>query len=320
MNKVCTLAFSMALAFGSGVATANPGNNGGGNGGCGVGQQTNGCGGGTVPTNPPSYNNNTANNNHASGGKGGNGYGGAGGQGGQGGAGGHGGTGGTSSVLGSGNSSNHNSNANLNTNLNTQGQNQGQGQFQGQGQGQGQGQNQTANGGQAVSGSNSASSSTSNSGGNIMTGGSYANTSANNVTVEGDTVNYEAQKRNPVSTAYSGPLTSANGTCMGSTSAGAQGIGFGLSFGSTWVDTSCDMRYDAEALRAAGLAGAARERLCQKPEIAKAMEDAGTPCKSSKTAQTQQYSQSTTVAQHDDGQMQYSDPIIRARLGLPPLK
>jgi hypothetical protein len=107
---------------------------------------------------------------------------------------------------------------------------------------------------------------------------------------------------------------------MGSTSAGAQGIGFGLSFGSTWVDTSCDMRYDAEALRAAGLAGAARERLCQKPEIAKAMEDAGTPCKSSKTAQTQQYSQSTTVAQHDDGQMQYFDPIIRARLGLPPLK
>jgi hypothetical protein len=145
-----------------------------------------------------------------------------------------------------------------------------------------------------------------------MVGGANSNTSNTNVTVEGDKVTYEAQKRDPVSTAYSAPLTTSNGTCMGSTSAGAQGVGFGVSFGSTWTDTSCDLRYDAEALRAAGLHAAARERLCQKPEIAKAMEAAGTPCKSTKTAKA---TGSVQVAE----KAEYTDPIVRARLGLSPL-
>jgi hypothetical protein len=84
--------------------------------------------------------------------------------------------------------------------------------------------------------------------------------------------------RYPVSTAYAAPLTASNGTCMGSSSAGAQGAALGVSFGTTWTDTSCDIRYDAEALRAANMPRAAIARLCQKAEIAKAMEAAGTPC------------------------------------------
>jgi len=84
--------------------------------------------------------------------------------------------------------------------------------------------------------------------------------------------------RYPVSTAYAAPLTATNGTCMGSSSAGAQGAALGVSFGTTWTDTSCDIRYDAEALRAANMPRAAIARLCQKAEIAKAMEAAGTPC------------------------------------------
>lgn len=84
--------------------------------------------------------------------------------------------------------------------------------------------------------------------------------------------------RYPVSTAYAAPLTATNGTCMGSSSAGAQGAALGVSFGTTWTDTSCDIRYDAEALRAASMPRAAIARLCQKAEIAKAMEAAGTPC------------------------------------------
>jgi hypothetical protein len=84
--------------------------------------------------------------------------------------------------------------------------------------------------------------------------------------------------RYPVSTAYAAPLTASNGTCMGSSSAGAQGASLGVSFGTTWTDTSCDIRYDAEALRAANMPRAAIARLCQKAEIAKAMEAAGTPC------------------------------------------
>lgn len=95
------------------------------------------------------------------------------------------------------------------------------------------------------------------------------------VVVDNDNTRY------PVATAYAAPLTASNGTCMGSSSAGAQGAALGVSFGTTWTDSSCDIRYDAEALRAAGLPIAARARLCQKPEIAKAMEAAGTPCPTS---------------------------------------
>ncbi len=127
----------------------------------------------------------------------------------------------------------------------------------------------------------SSSGSTSNSGGNMQTnaGNNSANSAnGNSVTVNGDTVTYKAQDRDPVSTAYAAPLTASNGTCMGSTSGGIQGIGLGISVGSTWTDESCDMRYDAEALRAAGLPKAAQARLCQKKEIAEAMKAAGTPC------------------------------------------
>ena len=122
----------------------------------------------------------------------------------------------------------------------------------------------------------------SSSGGNTQTNAGNNSSNANSVTVNGDTVNYRAQDRNPANTAYAAPLAASNGTCMGSTSGGIQGIGLGISVGSTWTDESCDMRYDAEALRAAGLPGAAQARLCQKKEIAAAMEAAGTPCPSAK--------------------------------------
>ncbi|WP_157667558.1 histidine kinase [Comamonas serinivorans] len=160
-------------------------------------------------------------------------------------------------------------------------------------------------------------SSSANSGGNTLTGGPQ--TQANSMTVNGDTVMYEAQARNPVATAYAAPLAASNGTCMGSTSAGAQGVSFGISFGSTWTDPSCDMRYDAEALRAAGLPGAARARLCQKAEIAKAMEAAGTPCPGTHVA-TALPADAQPVATDTQAAQQYTDPIIRARLGLPPLR
>lgn len=225
--------------------------------------------------------------------------------GGQGGQGGRGGDGG--SVIGSGNSNN------TNLNNNTQGQNQGQVQ----------GQQQTAIAGassSSSSSSNSSSGATSNSGGNTMTGGAHTSTQANSVTVNGDTVTYQAQERNPVNTAYAAPLTATNGTCMGSTSGGAQGAAFGISFGGTWTDTNCDIRYDAEALRAAGLPQAARARLCQKAEIAKAMEAAGTPCPGAKVAAAPAAAERSAWVPAGTVQAQYTDPIIRARLGLPPLK
>lgn len=200
------------------------------------------------------------------------------------------------SVLGSGNSANQNTNLNGNVNTNLNGVS---------------GVNRSSNTNNVSSNSNSAASSNNN----------------NEITIQGDT--YEAQKRNPVSTAYAAPLSAANGTCMGSTSVGAQGVAFGLSVGSTWKDESCDMRYDAEALRAAGLNLAAQARLCQKPEIAKAMEAAGTPCpgSASKAAATPAPA-APAAAKVASNQVDLTpgstytgnDPIIRARLGLPPLK
>jgi hypothetical protein len=291
MKKIlCFAALAFALV---GMASATPGNNGGGNGGCGVGQQTNGCGS----------------------------TGGSGGAGGTGGAGGAGGTGvgigiagaaaqaaanaaaqanAGAAVVGSGNSSNNIKNTN----------NMAQGQQQGQAQGQSQSARSNATGG--------ASNANSMSGGNSLSGGAVT------VSVEGakgDVYVAPAQERNPVATAYAAPLTSTNGTCMGSSSGGGQGAAIGISFATTWTDNNCDIRYDAEALRAAGLADAARARLCQKPEIKAAMEAAGTPCQDKGSAKRAEAALSgTSVASAEVAKPQYTDPIVRARLGLPPLK
>jgi len=230
-----------------------PGNNGGGNGGCGVGQQTNGCGG-TTPTPAPINN---------------------GGAGGAGGAGGHGGAGGTGIGVGVGIAAAQanaaavaaaSSSANAAAN-----------QVQGQQQGQTQSSRNTATGGAG----GKANATGGNATGGNAAGGAGGNSGGNVITVEGDKGdNYiaPAQERNPVNTAYAAPVVATNGTCMGSSSGGGQGAAIGISFATTWTDNSCDIRYDAEALRAAGLQRAAQARLCQKADIAKAMEAAGTPC------------------------------------------
>lgn len=212
---------------------------------------------------------------------------------------GQGGAGGSSAVLGSGNSSVRNDVKN--TNSNVQGQQQGQAQSS---------HNSNSNRNSATGGTSSSGGNSMSNGGNSLQGGA--------VSVEGDKVTYQAQERAPVATAYAAPLTATNGTCMGSSSAGGQGASFGISIGSTWTDTSCDIRYDAEALRAAGLPLAAQARLCQKADIAKAMEAAGTPCPGTapKRAAAAPVAPSSTAGVASP---QYTDPIVRQRLSLPPL-
>ena len=65
---------------------------------------------------------------------------------------------------------------------------------------------------------------------------------------------------------------------MGSTSVGAQGVGFGVSLGSTWHDNRCDARLESNQLYGMGYKLAATYRMCLLPEVAKAMKAAGTPC------------------------------------------
>lgn len=119
--------------------------------------------------------------------------------------------------------------------------------------------------------------------GNVSTGASTSNSNqsqstsnSNNssVVVEGD----EAQKRNPVSTAYAGSLTSGIDTCMGSSTAGAQGVGFGISLGSTWTDKNCTRLKSARQLDMMGYKEAAVQVMCLNKEVEVAMKAAGTPC------------------------------------------
>lgn len=90
--------------------------------------------------------------------------------------------------------------------------------------------------------------------------------------------------RNPVSTAMAAALTASQETCAGSSSIGGQGVGFGLSLGTTWESESCNMRRNAALLNSIGNTGAAVELMCQDEGIRAAMKSAGTPCAADRPA------------------------------------
>ena len=143
------------------------------------------------------------------------------------------------------------------------------------------------------------------------------------VTVEGDkgsTYIAPAQERAPVATAYAAPLTSSPETCMGSSTGGAQGANFGVTFGTTWESVKCDRRMNARALQSLGLTKAAVALLCQDADVAKAMEAAGGSCPGADTATAKKRAVAPAAALETASVGSYQDPIIRARLGLPPLK
>ena len=78
---------------------------------------------------------------------------------------------------------------------------------------------------------------------------------------------------------YAPGLTSSGMvTCMGSTSAGGSGSGFGISFGSTWVDENCERRLDASKLAELGYADASVALMCGDTAVWDSMELTGHPC------------------------------------------
>ena len=150
-----------------------------------------------------------------------------------------------------------------------------------------------ATGGTAVSGSSSRSNSNAVSGSASRSDSrSAVNDSGNSANANSATVNQNYQ-RNPVSTAYAAPLVAADDTCMGSSSAGGQGVGFGLSFGSTWQDGDCVRRKDSRELFNMGERGAAIALMCQNPKIAQAMAAAGRSCPGVSAGQSISYSPRT---------------------------
>lgn len=132
-------------------------------------------------------------------------------------------------------------------------------------------------------------------------GGNAHSTSGGNTS----TTTVQAQERDPVSTAYAPALAAHN--CLGSTSGGAQGAAFGFSIGSTKLDQDCNARADADALSRMGKPRAALARLCQREDIAKAIEASGEQCPT-KPAQP--------VSAVKTADYTGSDPIVRARLGM----
>lgn len=283
MNKTIRFSLiSLAIAASFG-AQAAPGNNGGGKGGCGVGQQTNGCGGaggaGGVGIGGQVLNSGNSNNTNVNSNQNNN----------------------TNTNANSNSNINQNTNQNTNTNVNNVNNTQGQQQGQAQGQKQGQNQNQVANGGNA-----SQSQRTDNS-----------NNASQSVTVQGDS--YEAP-RIPAATAYAAGLTAANGTCMGSSSVGGQGMSFGFSLGSTWNDSGCNRRYNAHTLVLLGKASAGVALMCQDPEVKAAMEAAGESCPVAKKAEVASSTSSEqTLASSGGIRPEETDPIKRYRFGLPAL-
>lgn len=106
-------------------------------------------------------------------------------------------------------------------------------------------------------------------------------------------------------------LVSSNDTCMGSASAGGSGPGFGLSFGTTYIDESCvRLKYAREAWNM-GLRAAAVAMLCNQPEMRAALEVTGYPCPAGVKVEPKVAAPTT---------YEPTDPIVRRRMGLPPIK
>ena len=75
-----------------------------------------------------------------------------------------------------------------------------------------------------------------------------------------------------------GLATTLTETCMGSSSMGAAGAGFGVAFGTTWRDSACVRRLDARQLSAFGDTVTAREVMCDSDLVRAAAKRAGRPC------------------------------------------
>lgn len=72
--------------------------------------------------------------------------------------------------------------------------------------------------------------------------------------------------------------TTLTETCMGSTSVGGAGIGFGFSAGTTWKDGDCVNRLNARELRTFGDTAAAKEVMCENDVVRAAYKRVGQPC------------------------------------------
>lgn len=123
-----------------------------------------------------------------------------------------------------------------------------------------------------------------------------------------DHIDYGTQIVRNTPSVTGSPLVSSNDTCMGSASGSANGPGFGISVGKTYIDTNCVMLKNSRELWNMGMKAAAMARMCTDAANKEALELTGFVCPQTRKALTD-----SSAVIHPE----YTDPIIRARLGLP---
>ena len=123
---------------------------------------------------------------------------------------------------------------------------------------------------------------------------------------------YESQ-RPPAASAFAPALTSAFDTCMGSTSGAVSTSIVGVAMGSTYVDKNCQTLKNTRELWNMGQRAAAMARMCMDDLNRESLELTGYECPQTTAAKAKAKAEVTA------GVVQYTDPIVRARLGLSPL-
>jgi len=96
-------------------------------------------------------------------------------------------------------------------------------------------------------------------------------------TFQGGNTSYQDQKQAP---SVFAPSIAPTAPCMGGTSAGGSGTGFGLSFGTSWTDDECNTRETSRLFHSMGMTADALAVLCSSAYAAAAPSCAGRekPC------------------------------------------
>jgi hypothetical protein len=106
-------------------------------------------------------------------------------------------------------------------------------------------------------------------------------------------------------------LTTSNDTCMGSASGAFNAPGIGIALGKTYTDENCTMLKNSRELWNMGMKAASLALMCNDTNNRSALELTGFECPQTAKAKREAMLASPTV--------RYTDPIVRARLNLPPL-
>jgi len=116
-------------------------------------------------------------------------------------------------------------------------------------------------------------------------------------------------------------LTTSNDTCMGSTSGSINAAGFGIGLGTTWTDDNCVMLKNSRELWNMGMKAASMALMCTDIRTRRALQVTGFQCPNTLAGEPLPVAAAPSAAApvaSGYGQ-QYTDPYIRARLGLAPL-